>query len=183
MQALRGSSILMLNPYYERDLTSKTLALKQHLEDRHILLSSHKSCKHLSMLSNTTPATNKLIDFVKLSTWWLPQTSGTHIRESRRFESMYTLQEKTRSHATRFPRSICVWPRPYISRSPCRQLFSSPHKGKTGPYTQGKSWRPKADWPDRCLGSPHSPSLKIALEQGIEVSTKWLYSYISLLST
>jgi hypothetical protein len=28
--------------------------------------------------------------------WWLPQTSGTHIRESRWFESMYTLQEKTR---------------------------------------------------------------------------------------
>jgi hypothetical protein len=26
---------------------------------------------------------------------WLPQTSGTHIRESRRFKSMYTLQGKT----------------------------------------------------------------------------------------
>jgi hypothetical protein len=28
--------------------------------------------------------------------WWLTQTSSTHIRESRRFESMYTLQGKTR---------------------------------------------------------------------------------------
>jgi hypothetical protein len=31
---------------------------------------------------------------MKLSTWWLPQTSGTHIRESRWFKSMYTLQGK-----------------------------------------------------------------------------------------
>jgi hypothetical protein len=35
--------------------------------------------------------------------WWLPQISGTHIRESRRFESMYTLQGKIRStHHTLF---------------------------------------------------------------------------------
>jgi hypothetical protein len=27
--------------------------------------------------------------------WWLPQINGTHIWESRWFESMYTLQEKT----------------------------------------------------------------------------------------
>jgi hypothetical protein len=39
--------------------------------------------------------TDKLIKFVKLSMWWLPQTSGTHIRESQRFKSMYTLQRKT----------------------------------------------------------------------------------------
>jgi hypothetical protein len=39
----------------------------------------------------------QLIKFIKLPTWWLPQTSGTHIRESWRFESMYTLQGKTRS--------------------------------------------------------------------------------------
>jgi hypothetical protein len=36
-----------------------------------------------------------LIKFIKLSTWWMPQTSDTHIRESRQFESMYTLQGKT----------------------------------------------------------------------------------------
>jgi hypothetical protein len=34
---------------------------------------------------------------MKLSTWWLPQTSGTHIRESRWFKLMYTLQGKTQS--------------------------------------------------------------------------------------
>jgi hypothetical protein len=41
-----------------------------------------------------TSITGKLIKFVKLSTWWLSQTSGTHIRESWWFESMYTMQEK-----------------------------------------------------------------------------------------
>jgi hypothetical protein len=41
--------------------------------------------------------TNKLTEFIKLSRWWLPQTSSTHIREWRRFESMYTMQGKTRS--------------------------------------------------------------------------------------
>jgi hypothetical protein len=40
--------------------------------------------------------TIKLIKFVKLSTWWLLQTRGTHIWESQRFELMYTLQERTR---------------------------------------------------------------------------------------
>jgi hypothetical protein len=43
----------------------------------------------------------------------------THIRESRRFESMYTLQGKPNQHATRFPRSIRVWPRTIcLSRGP-----------------------------------------------------------------
>jgi hypothetical protein len=38
----------------------------------------------------------KLIKFVKLTMWWLSQTNDTHIRELRRFESMYTMQGKTR---------------------------------------------------------------------------------------
>jgi hypothetical protein len=53
--------------------------------------------------------TDKLIKFVKLSMWWLPQISGTHIRESRWFELMYTLQGKSDQHATHIPRSVCVW--------------------------------------------------------------------------
>jgi hypothetical protein len=36
-----------------------------------------------------------MIHATKLSTWWLPQTSGTHIRESQWFELVYTLQGKT----------------------------------------------------------------------------------------
>jgi hypothetical protein len=34
------------------------------------------------------------ISSIKLTMWWLPQTSGTHIRESRWFKSIYTLQGK-----------------------------------------------------------------------------------------
>jgi hypothetical protein len=33
----------------------------------------------------------------------------THIRESRRFELMYTLQVKSDQHVTRIPRSVRVW--------------------------------------------------------------------------
>jgi hypothetical protein len=33
----------------------------------------------------------------------------THIRELRRFESMYTLQGKPDQHATRIPRSVRIW--------------------------------------------------------------------------
>jgi hypothetical protein len=52
---------------------------------------------------------DKLIKFVKLSTWWLPQTSGTHIRESRRFKSIYTLQGRTRPTChTHPPLSLCM---------------------------------------------------------------------------
>jgi hypothetical protein len=43
-----------------------------------------------------TSITDKLIKFVKLSMCWLPQISGTHIWESWRFKSMYTIQRKTR---------------------------------------------------------------------------------------
>jgi hypothetical protein len=53
----------------------------------------------------------KLIKFIKMSMWWLPQTSGTHIRESRRFESMYTLQGKTRPTRHTYPTlSPCMVP-------------------------------------------------------------------------
>jgi hypothetical protein len=31
-------------------------------------------------------------------------------------------------------------PRPYISRSPHRQPFASPHEVEIGPYTRKKSW-------------------------------------------
>jgi hypothetical protein len=40
--------------------------------------------------------------------WW-PQISGTHIRDLRQFESMYTLQGKPDQHVIRIPRSFCVW--------------------------------------------------------------------------
>jgi hypothetical protein len=62
--------------------------------------------------------------------------------------------------------------RPYISRGPHRQPFSSPHKVETGPYTHKKSWQPKTDWPNRPLGWPHSSFHAIALELGREVSAQ-----------
>jgi hypothetical protein len=57
-------------------------------------------------------------------------------------------------------------PGPNISHGSRRQPFAIPHKDETSPYTwaQEKSWQPKIDWPDHCLGSPHSPSLMTALE-------------------
>jgi hypothetical protein len=65
-----------------------------------------------------------MIHTIKLSMWWLPQTSSTHIRESRRFKSIYTMQGKTRStrhmHLTVSPRmvqTIC------ISRGQCIAIF------------------------------------------------------------
>jgi hypothetical protein len=35
--------------------------------------------------------------------------ADTHIRESQRFELMYTLQGKLDQHATRIPHSVRVW--------------------------------------------------------------------------
>jgi hypothetical protein len=50
----------------------------------------------------------------------------THIRESRRFESMYTLQGKPDQHATRIPCSVCVWSQTiHISRG---QLIAAFHE-------------------------------------------------------
>jgi hypothetical protein len=41
--------------------------------------------------------------------WRLPRTSGYSYWQSRWFESMYTLQEKSDQHVTRFPHSVRVW--------------------------------------------------------------------------
>jgi hypothetical protein len=49
----------------------------------------------IKCIEQYTSITDQLIKIVKLSTWWLPQTSDTHIWESQRFELMYTQQEKT----------------------------------------------------------------------------------------
>jgi hypothetical protein len=50
----------------------------------------------IKCIKQHTSITDKFIKFVKLSMWWLSQTSDTHIWESLWFESMYTLQGKTR---------------------------------------------------------------------------------------
>jgi hypothetical protein len=96
---------------------------------------------------------NKLIEFVKLSTWWLPQTSSTHIRESRRFKSIYTLQGKIRfTRHTLFHAWFTYGPEPYISRGPCGQPFASPHKDETCPYTRGSHGNKRQTVPAVILG-------------------------------
>jgi hypothetical protein len=51
----------------------------------------------IKYIEQHTLITDKHIKIVKLCMSRLPQTNDTHIRESRRFESMYTLYGKTRS--------------------------------------------------------------------------------------
>jgi hypothetical protein len=64
----------------------------------------------------------------------------THIRESRRFESMYTLQGKTQS-TRHTPSTLDLGMAPDHPSHVIRvgQPFTSPHKVETGPYTWKKS--------------------------------------------
>jgi hypothetical protein len=65
--------------------------------------------------------------------WWLPQTSGTHIQESRQFESMYTYRENPDQHATCFSRSVRVWTSTIrISRCPHIATFHESSSGLDG---------------------------------------------------
>jgi hypothetical protein len=84
----------------------------------------------------------------------------THIRESRRFESMYTLQGKTQPirHVC-FPLQSTHARRTLYAGSPNTwQPFTGSHEVETAPHTRKKSWQPKTDWPDRRLRWPHSSS-------------------------
>jgi hypothetical protein len=64
----------------------------------------------------------------------------THIRESWQFESMYTLQRKTRP-TRHTPSTLDLRMVPdHTSHVVCvGQPFTSPHEVKIGPYTQKKS--------------------------------------------
>jgi hypothetical protein len=107
----------------------------------------------------------------------------THIRESQRFESMYTLKGKIRTIChVRFPlQSTHTWCT-LSTGGPCTwQPFTGSHDVETGPYTRKKSWQPKTDWPSRHLGWPHSSSHATALEYEREFSAQWLHNYFSLL--
>jgi hypothetical protein len=84
----------------------------------------------------------------------------THIRESRRFESMYTLQGKIRPTChVRFPLQFMHARHTLPVGSPGTwQPFTSSHEVETNPYSWKKSWQPKTDWPSRHLGWPRSSS-------------------------
>jgi hypothetical protein len=102
--------------------------------------------------------------------WWLPQTSGTHIRESRWFKLMYTLQGKTRpTRHVRFPRqstyarrtlpvgSPGIW-QPFMSHRQSWKESLLPRKRapdtihitladrSTGPYLVSLSSQPLKQW-------------------------------------
>jgi hypothetical protein len=70
---------------------------------------------------------------------------------------VHPTEEKPINMPHTFHAQFIYGPEPNISHGPCRQPFASPHKDEIGPYTRGKSWWPKTDWPGRRLGSPHSP--------------------------
>jgi hypothetical protein len=107
----------------------------------------------------------------------------TYIWESQRFESMYTLQGKTRPTRHTYPtlHLHMVSDHTYLTWSTRSNHSRSPHEVEIDPCNRKKSWRPKTDWPSRRLRSPHSSSLTTVLEYRKEVSAKWLHSYIGLL--
>jgi hypothetical protein len=96
--------VLRVSPYFQ------VLALFKSFERRLHPTLLKQELQAIKCSKQHTSITDKLIKFIKLSTWWLPQTSSTHIRESRWFELMYTLQGKTRSthhtHPTLSPRMV-----------------------------------------------------------------------------
>jgi hypothetical protein len=73
----------------------------------------------------------------------------THIWESRRFESMYILQGKTRPTChVRFPLQSTQARCTLLVGSPRTwQPFAGSHEVETGSYTRKKSWQPKIDYP------------------------------------
>jgi hypothetical protein len=112
----------------------------------------------------------KLIKFIKLSMWRLPQTSSTRIWESRRFELKYTLQEKTRpihhthptlsphmvpdhtyltwsthSNLSRSRQYICIDPLPLRRRAP-DTIHSSTTVWSIGLYSASLPKQPMRQW-------------------------------------
>jgi hypothetical protein len=89
----------------------------------------------IKCIKQYTSIIDKLIKFVKLFIWWLPQTSDTHIWVSWWFELMYTLQRKTwptcHTHLTLSP---CMVPdHTYLTRSTHSNISRSHQKICTYP--------------------------------------------------
>jgi hypothetical protein len=109
-KALRGRALcyakptLRMSPYFQVLALFRTFQRKVHPT---LIIQELQTIKCIKKHNNSTI---KLIKFVKLAMWWLPQTSDIHIRESRRFESMYTLQGKTRP-----TRHMLPTPSPHIA--------------------------------------------------------------------
>jgi hypothetical protein len=145
------------SPYFQNFSSNQKLRRKVHST---LII---QECKQWSILSNTTSDTNKFTEFVKLSMWWLPQTSNTHIVAAIRI-NVHPAGENSIDTPHAFHARFTYGSGPYISLGPRSQSFASPHKDETYSYTREKSWRLKRDWPGRRLGSPHSPFLTTTME-------------------
>jgi hypothetical protein len=103
-KASRISSILCQTHAKSESLLSNFSSIQIISKEGHPTLVTQE-LQTIKCIEQHTSITNKIIKLAKSSTWWLPQTSGTHIWESRQFESMYNLQEKTwPTRHVRFPR-------------------------------------------------------------------------------
>jgi hypothetical protein len=97
-------SALRVSPYFQ------VLALFKSFQRRVHPTLLKQEMQIIKCSKQHTLLTGKLIKSVRLSTWWLPQTSGTHIWESRWFELMYILLGKIwpirHTHPTLSPRMV-----------------------------------------------------------------------------
>jgi hypothetical protein len=115
--------------------------------------------------------------------WWLSQTSGTHIRESWRFKSMYILHGKTWSirHILSMLDSRRVTYRTthvvYIGN-----LSLVPKRSKQTPTPRRSLGNKKHIDPTVVLGCLIPPPFQQPWSRG-EVLIKWLHNYIGLLGS
>jgi hypothetical protein len=110
MQVFMGKALYYVKPALKVSHYFQVLALFKSFWRRLHPTLLKQELQAIQCSKQHTSITDKLIKFVKLSTWWLPQTSGTHIWESRWFKLMYTLQGKTwptcYTHPTLSPRMV-----------------------------------------------------------------------------
>jgi hypothetical protein len=99
-------------------LTFMIQLYSNHYQERCILFYSYKSCKQLSLKQDNSSYI-KQVELIKLLRDDCHKQVVTHIRESRWFESMYTLQGKTRptrhTHLTLSPHMVLD--HTYLTRS------------------------------------------------------------------
>jgi hypothetical protein len=141
----------------------KPAIFKSPTKSRHLNQSS-KSCKqiiivkhHHSILSHEPPLCYLRDDCHKQAV--------THIRESRWFESMYTLQGKTQpTHHTPSTLDLHMALDHTSHVVHIGQPFTSSHEVEISPYTRKKSWQSKTDWPNHHLEWSHSSSHATSLE-------------------
>jgi hypothetical protein len=158
------SSILKPNLHYERDLTTNFSFKATPRGPAHPTLNTQelqaiKYNEQHNISYQQAHLVRQVIYMMVVTNKWYSYPRVTTIQID-----VHPIGENSINMPYTFHTQFTYGPGPYISRGLCRQPFASPHKDETCPYTREKSWQPKTDWPDRHLGSPHSPSFMIALE-------------------